>query len=1189
MKLSITTVLVVLLTSAKLYAQHEIKIIPPSPESSSVFKFMETPISHYTGVPSTSIPLYEIKLKSVTIPINVSYHGRGIRVDELSSRVGLSWALSYGGLISRQIRDKADDRANGFLNQNYYNTVFTDNTLRSSMYQALLNQGIDMVPDQFFLDMNGVGIKFIFDQVTKEPLQQKFSDTRIVPITGQEGIEAWIIVDEQGNKFYYGKSKDGLRKSVDYDELINNFSFSRIGGMANLGNGNDDRSINSWHLMEIETPLNERVEFFYEEEIANIYRRSYDKIEGSNVVCFFSNVRSHQHQIKDIVYNNGKVSFSKLATEREDLTGTHVLEKVGIYNYHNQLLKEYVFQYNYTTSPNNNNQLAYLKGVDPKSSKRLFLKSIQEKSISGSTLPPYTFDYNPTLLPNRFSNSQDNWGFFNGKDNGEYLTFFKYGSHNVIRQVDEGKSEAGLLTKIKYPTGGSVQFTYEHNTAIPPPFFDQLLYPENNTTEIVPILDGFIKHSSYYANNIYSKQIIIGANKIGPVNFSVDLPHCPGPPQDDPSYCQYQIFLRGEGVDLYLYPPEKNRVLNLSPGTYTLEVQPPYDHDPDDFTNLFVVNLRWNAEVTTNTGPTNPTGNGFLMAAGKRIKKIEYKNEDGVVLTKEYSYANPSTGETSGKIFGLPNFYFIQKTVVVNGSPVTMVDPYGSLPGSPLTNLQGNNIGYSHVTEYFGDSNKNQGKIEYEFTTTEDGGDYYKFPYHLPIDNEWLRGKNTITKFHQRNSSGTYSLVKTIENSYLYAGLLSSPAPFMQPFLQEGSNFVYSKTRTNFYLPLLIFTSETNAYKVYYLTGGTCDLRSSKETHYEQDVAKLIKETNFRYNYASHYQVQGIENTASDGSKEISITSYPNDYPSGTSFIDGMKNNNILSYPIEEVKYKESGAVCSILSGKITTYTNDKPFVTKQVLTLHTENPVPLEVFKFSNRISGKLPPDGVPSAFSPYTGYKPLLTHDYFDVNGNVLQYKKTNDSPMSYVWDYKNQYPIAEVKNALYSDIAFTSFEADGKGNWSFSGTVLSDETSPTGKHVYNLATGEIIKQSLSTHQRYFLTYWVKSGTTPNISGSSGSSISSPSAVATFNGWTQFRSELTNTSSVKIDGNGIIDEVRLHPVSALMSTYTYDPIIGITSMSDENGKTTHFKYDQFNRLKYLKDNEKNIVKHYQYKYAKD
>jgi len=48
----------------------------------------------------------------------------------------------------------------------------------------------------------------------------------------------------------------------------------------------------------------------------------------------------------------------------------------------------------------------------------------------------------------------------------------------------------------------------------------------------------------------------------------------------------------------------------------------------------------------------------------------------------------------------------------------------------------------------------------------------------------------------------------------------------------------------------------------------------------------------------------------------------------------------------------------------------------------------------------------------------------------------------------------------------------------------------------------------------------------------------------------------------------------------------YTYKPLVGMASQTDPNGKTTYYEYDDFGRLKMVKDNDGKIINKYDYHY---
>lgn len=87
----------------------------------------------------------------------------------------------------------------------------------------------------------------------------------------------------------------------------------------------------------------------------------------------------------------------------------------------------------------------------------------------------------------------------------------------------------------------------------------------------------------------------------------------------------------------------------------------------------------------------------------------------------------------------------------------------------------------------------------------------------------------------------------------------------------------------------------------------------------------------------------------------------------------------------------------------------------------------------------------------------------------------------------------------------------------------------------------------------------------------------------------------ELSDLDDDRYNGESNNDEFNLSVAlnnlrsllpDCLITTYTYDPLVGITSITDAKNYTTYYQYDQLNRLSYILDNEFNILKKYVYNY---
>jgi YD repeat-containing protein len=79
------------------------------------------------------------------------------------------------------------------------------------------------------------------------------------------------------------------------------------------------------------------------------------------------------------------------------------------------------------------------------------------------------------------------------------------------------------------------------------------------------------------------------------------------------------------------------------------------------------------------------------------------------------------------------------------------------------------------------------------------------------------------------------------------------------------------------------------------------------------------------------------------------------------------------------------------------------------------------------------------------------------------------------------------------------------------------------------------------------------------------------------------------SNLNAAYIQNNNLLTGLKNQPIlsTAQVTTYTYAPLIGMTTQTDPNGRTTYYEYDPFNRLKLIKDQNGNIVKQFCYNYA--
>ncbi|MXN91129.1 hypothetical protein GR160_07785 [Flavobacterium sp. Sd200] len=1004
-------------------AQDMPNIAPPSPEASQVFKFTEVPVSLYTGVPNISIPLFEIESGGVTVPISISYHARGIKVAEIASRVGLGWTLNCGGMISRQVRDEPDEYPNDVID---YDNIFWDQQKRTE--EALNAQEfggpVDEIPDQYYFNANGISGKFIRDYTDGQPVVQQFSNIKV-------GLGS--VGDDKGNSYIFNASLDegDIEYSYEGRELI------EIGTNVVMNGGAEIPVVSSaWHLGKIKTQKGPEINFTYEREILRFWRRSYDKFvpgaSPSGYRSYVKRVESNQDRHKRIDFDKGSVLFEY--EPREDINGGGCLKKIILRDINEVVIKQVEFTHEYVVANDDAQIHPFLRGIDTWAKKRMYLKTVQVKDASGNALPPHQFVYNTTPLPNRHSNSQDIWGYYNGKDNGFCLK--DPGETNIVggRSIDTIMSRAGMLEKIIYPDGGHTAFHYEHNKVfnhLPKDIFFVNTNPYG--TEYARISNIDYNNPNIYTSGaglghgLYTQEFVISEAMVGTPSYMVSIGDTRGCsyPSNTPQ-CKFNIGIRGNG---HFYPlnqtasTTQRRNIILEPGTYTLEVAPTRYHDPTNDANLishpsnpdilydpndptnepdtFIVDIKWLESVVDSNDP--------IYAGGKRIKKIEYwDSEDHLGKTMTYDYNDPSTGRSSGELFGLANFRSIAEvTTTIAGQEWITFEPYGNVPGAPFVTYQEQSLGYGTVTEYIGEGSNTLGKTVHTFTMTPDSGLYYKFPYHPPTDNEWLRGKPLTVTAYKSNPNGSFSMIKKTENEYtdvslfrsiyyknlLEDGLEDCPAPGSGGMPIYCANTEYVKNRTLFRLPIIRFcaapapNAHTLMYKVYHQVGGAMDLLRSTSTDYLDNGGEFVTTTDYTYDYENHYNVAEQKSTTSDGTATTKYFYPTNPEMSTKPHAGDLVAKNIMA-PLVTQSFRDGIK----LSEQETVYR------------------------KWNDTL---LAPEFIKSAKGTADSENRIQYVKIDHTNGNVLEVKKESGVHVSYLWGYNGKYPIAMIENAEFDSV--------------------------------------------------------------------------------------------------------------------------------------------------------------------------
>ena len=975
------------------------KVIPPGPEVGSLEKYLEQPMSLSAGLPVISIPIHTLSEGDISVPVSLSYHAGGIRVEQVASTVGLGWDLMAGGMITRTIKGRPDDSPGGYMYTQYsvlearMATYTTQSYLEWPEYQYR-----DYQPDDFTFNFSGYQGNIFYDKENQKFIQGPFSNLKVTPDYDSAGlIVSWTVVDDRGTSYYFGKTPDSpSRTAVERQAEAYNVNYNTNSGSS--GNTSPQTNfISTWYLVKIVSLKGDAVDFHYgeSESYRDVFKISESllRVENSGVGnCYSYNVsipnsvdystRLLKHTfLTKIASNTQEILFEQDTQERLDLPKSKALKSITV-KHGAEEVKKFNLDHDYFVS--GDTYYRWHVGNPATASYRLRLKKVYQSNGSES-LPGYEFTYNPTMLPNKTSFSQDAWGYFNGKNNTTLIPLMdspitQIPIGNANRSADEEKSKACILEKIKYPTGGTTEYFYElHRPGIVinkdmPALFNQETYKQSG---LLPSGAGQLdpQGNPVPLASTYTNQFTVA--RVTRFKAVIWVDGCTGPSINNTA-CHYTFsIISSNGQVTTLYNTETSIV--LPDGTYTIKAQ---KQGNAASSQGFTVALYWyEKDLEEKTG-------------GLRIKKIiSSESEGSPSLVREFSYAKFGTSLSSGYCMNYP--VFLERDYLVqcpNSFKILSVNQDASLSSGP------SKVWYENVTEYQRgtDDSAANGKTEY----------IYDISY-LPsisiadrtmgIDTnkksvDWRSG--TLLEKKTYRGKGTseqpYQLIEKTKNEYEIFGervITDFGAKFEPRDLYYGSQTF----EPNQYYKYIFYSASTEWYRP----------TTSTKTEYFPSGDLVTTSVN---NYADNpLLASSITRNSSLGDVLESRFFYPkpgftaSSLPNGNitaaqaSAVNTMAQQNNISTPIQVQEYQNS----ELLSTQRTLFKDWDPGTAKMIL------PEIVQASKGANALENRV----------RYTRVDP--------ANGNPLEVQQENGMKTCYIWGYDKKLPVAKIENIAYASI--------------------------------------------------------------------------------------------------------------------------------------------------------------------------
>lgn len=1188
-----------------------------------------------TGSATFGLPIFnwQDNKSRLTATVALSYSsGNGLRVNDVASNVGQGWNLLAGGYITRVQNGEPDDqkpRDGAFNDLTKYPAGYlydeklahegvSDRMLRypifrskNQLYKQHNEVGADKELDQFMFNFNGRSGSFVLGKFIGEracvqgdariSIWYEKNETLAASLQSRTTITAFYIQDENGLKYKFStleRVKVLASKNCDKNFTVVNNAPSFNKGKTYYESSFDHVTvnpyvINGWHLTEIEDMFTgAKITFTYVTRNLNALSGidvSYNEIKNDSYYLITrSKSISQTPEISSINFPDGhQVQFNYSAADRVDFIGNKALASIDI-TYNSRFLSKYELNTSYFIL----NRIGKPVSDYQKKNARLCLRSVRKITTDlSATEPPYVFDYYTgsnapdDFVPGAFSPFKDIWGYFNGDNNKDFngnaipltkdiydftnvqlqgVSYLRSGTTWPVINPKAGYAKNGLLKKIVYPTGGSITYEYEQNQAT---IIGESVQGNVGGVHVskTKVTDG--GYSNDCNNPLVTNYSFSLANNQSSL-WGVEKPenkmetHSRYLPED--KYLKYKPLLNFSCKYKFLYPGILSKeqaialsanqkfwaafseVMNVLSSVMTVidVVSLCLKSGPwvivavvldvvASAVNVLISCLENPARNRTNTSyyNSNIAAGNTLPAQFKRVMVTEGDGSNGRTVSEftssdDYAIWEPSNASMSKKQRFAPWAYGLPKKTTIYTS--------SNVPVKETLNFY--NFTKAKTALTFGtylSRNPPAATEELYAMNNSKGG-----PNVSDVDLSFASQKEmALTDYHLSTKSRVIKVNSWRDDHW--NDLTNRPSTYLTASTAD------------------IIVDRYDAYT------GRVELDSTVVRNYKQASATDYIEQATAFSYDDyHYQINQVRTYYNNGDRVRKYITY-SDFSNYSIFEPGVGyRNNVYLPTASETYFVKGGEHWKKVAEERTTFVQ------------LTNNDL-----KADKSFEKRFNPDG--------SDYEVQTQQFYYNTAGMLTGAKDEGDRSLTSIYGYSDKYVVASVVNAhpVTDKTAATSFEVDGElGGWNITGTATYNTTNKvTGNRSLSLTSGKVLVAApLNTSKAYRLSFWANAGHTLNIAGATVVLVKTGPVRG---GLTYYEYNVpVGTINVAISGTATIDELRLYPQNARMRTTTYDPLIGKTSECDENNRITYYQYDERGRMRFIKDDQNNTLKMYEY-----